>query len=100
MSKSLNVTLPVLAVMNGENPTSNFTVLPDSPVTARDDCESEMVVVSLRCIPSFNCSAVAASTSCACLSVRQGRSLHPHVLIVSDPSLSTYEISSFPCDGA
>ena len=89
MLKSLNVTLPVLAVMKGENPTSNVTVFPDSPVTVSDDCESEMVVLSLICVPPFNCSAVAASTSCACLSVKQGRSLHPHVLIESDPPLST-----------
>ena len=55
MSKSLNVTLPVLAVMNGENPTSNVTVFPDSPVTASDDVDTSIVAVSLLCVPPFIC---------------------------------------------
>ena len=54
MSKSLNVTLPVLAVMNGENPTSNVTVFPLSPLAVSVPVDTPIVEPSLLCVPSFN----------------------------------------------
>ena len=54
MSNSLNVTLPVVAMMNGENPIINVTVFPLSPLTLSVSVDASIVVVSLWCIPSNN----------------------------------------------
>ena len=94
MSKSLNVTLSVLAVMNGENPTSNMTVFPDSPFTVIVCVVTSIVVVSLLCVPPFICTVAPDFALLHPLErVTQGRSSHPQVLIASDPPLSTYDIS-------
>ena len=55
MLKSLNVTLPVLAVMNGENRTSKSTVFPLSPFTLSVCVVTSIVAVSLLCVPPFIC---------------------------------------------
>ena len=95
ITKSLNVTLPVLAVMNEENPTSNVTVFPDSPFTLSVCVDTPIVAVSLLCVPPFNCTVDPVFALLLPFErVTQGRSLHPHVVVsVSDPPLSTYVIA-------
>ena len=47
MVKPLNVILPVLAVINGQNGTSNITVFPLSPFTLSIRVVTSIVAVSL-----------------------------------------------------
>ena len=47
MVKSLNAILPELPLINGENPTSNVTVFPDSPTALSVPVDTSIVEVSL-----------------------------------------------------
>ena len=69
MLKALSVISPEVAVMNEEKLISTVTVFPDSPVTAIDEREREMVVDSLVCVPSVNSSVASSFTSSALVSV-------------------------------